>query len=83
MNIVCLRGPYGEILTVRQSTAASCPAWVATHQTHTNLNGECVKAGNLRGGVVKSPSRGSNMAEYSMRSSPPPHPALLAFPDIK
>ena len=48
-NIVYSRAQYGEILTARQSTAASCSAWVAgaTQQTHINLDDEHVKTGNL------------------------------------
>jgi len=59
VNVVCLRDQYGERLNARQSTAAShSVVWISTHQTHTNLDGDRVKTGNLEGGFVKSPSRG-------------------------
>ena len=77
------RAQFGEILTAIEPTAASPSAWVATYQTHSNLDDERVKAGNLRGGVVKSPSRGPYMAKYAMRGSPPPHPTQLSCPSIK
>ena len=51
-------GPFGEKRNASHPTAASHSAWVSTHQTHTSLDSEHVKTGSIRGGVVKSPSRG-------------------------
>ena len=77
------RAQFGEILTAMQPTAASHSAWVATHQEHTNLNVGHVKAGSIRGACVKSPSRGPNLAKYSLRCSLPPHPTQLGSPRTK
>ena len=64
----------------RQPAAASHSAWVSTHQTHINLDGDRAKTGNLRGVVVISRFRGPNSAKCVMRGSPPPHPTQLGSP---
>jgi len=51
-------GSFGEKRNASHPTAASHSAWVSTHQTHINLDGDRVKTGCLRGAVVKSRFRG-------------------------
>ena len=61
-------------------TAASHSACISTHQTHTNLDCDRVKTGNLRCAVVTSPFRGPNSAKCAMRATPPPHPTQRGSP---
>jgi len=48
-------GPISRMRNAGQSAAASHFARVFKHQTHTALDGEHVKSGNLRGAGVSSP----------------------------
>ena len=76
------RGPNSAKYSLRGSPAQH-PTKLGsplTHQKHANLDGERVKTGSIRGGVVKSPSRGPNSAKYSLRGSPAPHPTQLGSP---
>ena len=77
------RPQFGELRNASHPTAASHSAWVSTHQTHINLDGDCVKIGNFRGVVVTSRFRGPNSAKYAMRSSPQPHDFQLTSPRTK
>ena len=71
------------MLTARQPTAASHSERVATHQTSTTLDGECVKTGYLRGPMGEYRIFEVPCCEYAMRGSPGPHPTLPVFKSIK
>jgi len=49
VNIAYQRSQFGEMRDARQSAAVSHTTWVATHQTHNNLDGDRVKTGRLWG----------------------------------
>ena len=79
-EIVFSKPQFGEIRNARHPTAASHPAWVSAHHTYINLDVDRVKAGNLRGVVVRSCFRSPNSAKYAMRAIPPQHPTQLGSP---
>jgi hypothetical protein len=67
----------------RQTAATNRSIRVVTRQRIIIIHGERVKIESVRGGAVKSPSRGPLWRKNVTRGSPPPHPARLGSPGTK